>query len=152
MSESIFKADMSAVITGAAMGIGRATAVECASKGMNVCLVDVLADELQETLSQVHKAASNAKKKSKAFVLSADISNAQTWQQIASAVKDEFGELNMLMNNAVTRTAKGFDVPLDEWRHSFDTNFWSVVEGTKTLLPLLENSGPHGYHSRLSSE
>jgi len=141
MNNSIFNAGKSAVITGAAMGIGRATAVEFASKGINVYLVDILEEELQETLVQVQQSALAAGMQSKAIALSADISRTQTWQQIAAAVTDEFGELHVLMNNAVTRIAKGFDVSIDEWQRSFEINFWSVVEGTNALLPLLEDSG-----------
>ena len=149
MNESIFSTGKSAVITGAGLGIGRATAVDLAAKGMNVCLVDVLADDLQETLARAQKAASAAGVQSKAIAVSADISKTKSWQKIYKAVVDEFGELHVLMNNAVTRTAKGFDVPMDEWRQSFETNFWSVVEGTNVLLPLLESSGHPSLKSRI---
>ena len=144
-----FSTGKSAVITGAGLGIGRATAVDLAAKGMNVCLVDVLADDLQETLARAQKAASAAGVQSKAIAVSADISKTKSWQKIYKAVVDEFGELHVLMNNAVTRTAKGFDVPMDEWRQSFETNFWSVVEGTNVLLPLLESSGDPSLKSRI---
>lgn len=149
MNNSIFNAGKSAVITGAAMGIGRATAVEFASKGINVYLVDILEEELQETLVQVQQSALAAGMQSKAIALSADISRTQTWQQIAAAVTDEFGELHVLMNNAVTRIAKGFDVSIDEWQRSFEINFWSVVEGTNALLPLLEGSGRPALKSKI---
>jgi len=139
--QSIFKADNKAIITGAAMGIGKATAIHMAQLGMHVCLVDVLADELDVALDEARSSARSAGHKGdKLFAFNMDVTDPNAWPKLQERIDQEFGQLHVLMNNAVTRKGKGFDAPLGEWRDAMETNFWSIVTAIETCLPTMQKT------------
>lgn len=130
-----------AVITGAALGIGRATASHLASIGMNVCLLDVSEDDLTEAhglIAELHPDGPNG-----VFSSLLDVSDVAAWSGVRDTILERFGNVRFLMNNAASRGGAGWDVTLEEWHKAFEVNFWGVVNGVDAFLPsMLENEKP----------
>jgi NAD(P)-dependent dehydrogenase (short-subunit alcohol dehydrogenase family) len=95
-----------ALITGAASGIGRASALAFASAGASVALVDVDADGLAETAAAARKAGSRAE------VLVADVTDIRAVTAAVGRTVQVFGRLDAALNNA---GVPGPYVPLDEY-------------------------------------
>ena len=139
--KSLFSAGNTALITGAALGIGRSAAAYCASQGMHVCMVDVLADDLEDAAKEARDAAKeNGQTDNKILSSAMDVSDQNDWQSLHQQISQEFGDLNLLMNNAVTRIGRGFDASREEWRQAFETNFWGIVTAVDLFLPQLKNA------------
>jgi NAD(P)-dependent dehydrogenase (short-subunit alcohol dehydrogenase family) len=129
-------ADKVAAITGAASGIGRALALDLATRGCHLALSDVRADELRQT---AELAAARGVRVTHAEVDVADRVAMYAWA--AQAVRDH-GGVNLIFNNAgvsVASTVHGLDYADFEW--IMGINFWGVVYGTKAFLPHLKASG-----------
>ena len=123
-------------ITGAASGIGRALAIEFATRGAHLALSDIDAPGLAETMVA---AEGTAVKVSSAVVDVADRAAVEAW---ADDVAEQHGMVNVIVNNAgvtVAATAEGLAYEDFEWLMGI--NFWGVVYGTKAFLPHLKASG-----------
>jgi NAD(P)-dependent dehydrogenase (short-subunit alcohol dehydrogenase family) len=137
-----------AVVTGAASGIGRALAVELASRGANLALSDVNDVGLADTVSMCEKAASGSGKV-RGFRL--DVADRQAFLAHADEVMAEFGRVDMVFNNAgVSVTATVEEIKWEDFDWLMGINFWGVVHGTKAFLPHLVASGD-GYLVNISS-
>jgi len=121
-----------AVVTGAALGIGRALAQDLAERGLRVVMVDVDGAELD-------KAAAEAGGEVIARVV--DVADPDAVQALADEVAAEFGNVQFLANNAASRAGRGHDADLADWRQSMDVNLWGVVHGVRSFLPLMQD-GP----------
>lgn len=125
------------IITGASIGIGKATAIEFAKEGANVCLVDVDAATLEET--------TNAMKKHGTKVSSCvcDVSDEQRVRQVVQDVIDEYGKIDVLVNNAgLWRMWKPFvETTSDEWKKRLNVNVLGLMYFTHAALPnMIQNS------------
>ena len=132
--------DRIAVLTGAASGIGRATAYALAEEGCHLVLSDVDADGLDET-ARVAKTRSGGKQlKISTHVV--DVSDRDAMQAFAKAVEDEHGHVHIVINNAGVTVAGEFEnQTLDDFKWVVDINLWGVVYGSKFFLPLLQRAG-----------
>jgi NAD(P)-dependent dehydrogenase (short-subunit alcohol dehydrogenase family) len=126
-----------AAITGSGSGIGRALSIELASRGCHVALSDVDEAGMAETVTMIEQAGSV--KISTRIVDVADRDAVEAW---AAAVVEEHGHVNLIFNNAgVALDANVASMSYDNFRWLMDINFWGVVHGTMTFLPLLKESG-----------
>ena len=132
--------DKVAAITGSGSGIGRALAIELASRGCHVALSDVDDEGLAETVALVEQTARTAPVEvSTAHVDVADRDAVESW---AGDVATEFGRVNLIFNNAgVALSANVTAMSYDSFRWLMDINFWGVVNGTLAFLPHLRASG-----------
>lgn len=136
---NVLNPNQCAVITGAALGIGRAAAKRMAQLGMRVCLVDLPGSDLDEAVAEVRAAHANAD--GHVLGVEADVSDQAAVQALASRVAREFGAPHFLMNNAVTRVGRGIDGDIDQWRRAMDVNFFGVVHGVRAFLPMMQRDG-----------
>ena len=139
-----------AAITGAGSGIGRSLAVELATMKCHVALSDVDDDALAETVVLVEQAAQavGSVKVSTAHVDVADRNAVEGW---AAAVVDEYGQANLIFNNAgVALAANVPAMSYDNFRWLMEINFWGVVHGTLAFLPHLKATG-EGHDVNISS-
>lgn len=118
------------VITGAGSGIGRALAQEFAGRGAQLALADVNTAALEETRSLLGNA--------KAGTYMADVGDAGSVEAFARKVRQDFGRVSILVNNAGVALYGMFEeLSLADFEWLFRINFWGVIHGCKFFLPLL---------------
>lgn len=128
----VFAANRTAVITGAASGIGLAAARTFAGLDMNIVMAD-RADLTEATKS----VASLAPRGDKAVrTLAIDVANPADLIALADLAYDAFGNVALLMNNAGigNNPGKPWENP-QGWRDLIDVNFWGVTHGVKAFVP-----------------
>jgi NADP-dependent 3-hydroxy acid dehydrogenase YdfG len=121
-----------AAITGAGSGMGRALAVELASRGCAVAIADIGRAALNETESMLSRAGV------KVSTHVVDVADRAAMEQFAADVARIHGKVNLVFNNAgvsVTNTVEKLSYDDFEWL--MNINFWGVVHGTKAFLPYL---------------
>jgi NAD(P)-dependent dehydrogenase (short-subunit alcohol dehydrogenase family) len=125
-----------ALITGAASGIGRATAERLASEGAQLFLVDLAKEGLDETAKQC--AATGAEVE----IATCDVSNeAQVNDAVARCV-DRFGRIDVLVNVAgILLLAHAHEIELTQWQKVLDVNLTGTFLFCKAALPHLLESG-----------
>jgi NAD(P)-dependent dehydrogenase (short-subunit alcohol dehydrogenase family) len=128
-----------AVVTGAAMGIGLAACRRFATLGMKVCMADLAADDLRAAANEVAKLAPGGS--DDVLAVPTDVTKLEEVQSLADDSYTKLGEVDLLMNNAVTRTGGGVFADPDHWRQAFDVNFWGVINGVRTFVPRMIEQG-----------
>ncbi|MGI9155224.1 MAG: SDR family NAD(P)-dependent oxidoreductase [Marmoricola sp.] len=125
------------VITGAGSGIGRALALNAAARGALLAVSDWNEQGLAETV-ELLKNAGVREVRSDAL----DVSDRAAFGEYATAVKDQFGRVNVVFNNAgVSHTGPVTEMEYADFDWLMGINFWGVVHGTKEFLPHLIESG-----------
>lgn len=122
-----------AVITGGASGIGLATATRFAGRGMHVVLADLGADRLDRAAELVAQAAPSGR--DAVTVAETDVSRAENLSALALAVTEQFGGVDVLMNNAGIQPGSSVFGPLEDWTRVLETNLWGVIHGTRAIVP-----------------
>jgi NAD(P)-dependent dehydrogenase (short-subunit alcohol dehydrogenase family) len=127
-----------AVITGAASGIGRALAVDLATRGVHLAVSDVDDAGLDETVARC--AAVPGPGRTRSYHL--DVADRKAVLDHADEVMRDFGTVNLVVNNAgVAVGATVEEMPWEDIDWLMGINFWGVVHGTKAFLPHLIASG-----------
>ena len=125
------------VITGAGSGMGREMALLAARRGALVAVSDWNEQGLAETVDLL-KAAGVRELRSDVV----DVSDRAAVAELATAVVEQFGRVNLLVNNAgVSMTGDFEDMSYEEFDWIVGVNFNGVVNGTKEFLPHLIASG-----------
>lgn len=149
MTESVFRAGNVAVITGAALGIGRAAAHRFASLGMRVAMVDLASEDFDDAQTTVRNTANDPED---VMAISADVSDMAAMAKLKDTVTGKFGPVSVLMNNAVTRVGPKFWDDLADWRQTVDVNLWGVIHGVRAFVPDMIASGAPGYVINMGSK
>ncbi len=123
------------IITGASSGIGKALALECASKGAKLVLAARRIDRLHELEQQL--------KNTEIESVQADVSNEEDCKKIIDQAIARFGQIDVLINNAgISMRALFAELELDVIKRLMDVNFWGTVYCTKYAMPhLLKTKG-----------
>ena len=124
-----------AIVTGAADGIGAATAELFAAEGAAVILGDV--DEAGGTAVRDRIAACGGRVR---FVR-ADISSPPDAAALTAAAEEAFGRLDILVNNAATFVLKGIDASPADWHRSLDVNVIGTALVTQAAAEAMRRSG-----------
>ncbi|WP_026574396.1 SDR family oxidoreductase [Bacillus sp. UNC438CL73TsuS30] len=119
-----------AIVTGASRGIGKEIALKLAETGVKLALVG--------SSEQVNQTAEELKNKGFSYVLpiQADVSNESDMQEVVRKTIEEYGHIDLLVNNA----GVGFfklteEVTVEEWKKVFEVNVQGVFLGIKAVLP-----------------
>ncbi len=137
----IFEPGKVAVITGAALGIGKALALRLAGKGMSVVMADLPGPDLDAAVAEVQAAASAGPET--VLGQATDVSKPNQIDALKIATLAAFSQVDLLVNNAVTRTGRGFDADPASWRQAMEVNLWGPVTAVQAFLPdLLANPAP----------
>lgn len=125
-----------AIVTGATRGIGKAIALELARRGSNVAFNFAKSVDEAETVKSEIEAHGV-----KAFAESCDVSNTEASGEFVKKVKDEFGTIDFLVNNAgITRDNLIMRMKEEEWDAVIDTNLKGAWNFTKAVLrPMMRN-------------
>ena len=135
MSNMMRLAKRTAVVTGAASGIGRAIAISLAQRGCDLVLADLNEEKLSET---ARMASVHCVRISRHLV---DVADRQAVAAFPQAVMAQHPGVDILVNNAGVAIGGTFDEASEEdFEWLFDINFWGVVRMTRAFLPLLKQS------------
>jgi NAD(P)-dependent dehydrogenase (short-subunit alcohol dehydrogenase family) len=125
-----------ALITGASRGLGRAMAVALGEAKATVALVSRDKDQMDTTAQAVRAAGGTA------HTFKADVTDEQQVLRLAGAVEEEFGKIQILINNAGINVRKPVtDFTLEEWRRVLDTNLTGAFLMCRSFVPLMRGQG-----------
>jgi len=130
--------DKVAVITGAASGIGRQSAMRFAAEGAHIVAVDLNRQAGEETAEQV---GANG---GKAIFVEADVSKASDCQRMVAAAEESFGKLNVMFNNAGIMLGEDGDAESTTesvWEKTMAVNLRGVFLGCKYGIPAIRRAG-----------
>ncbi|KEO84649.1 SDR family NAD(P)-dependent oxidoreductase [Tumebacillus flagellatus] len=131
-----------AMITGASSGIGRASALQLAEAGFQVALGARSVDKLEAIAAEIKEATGQ-----EAFVMRLDVRHAEEVKAFVAAVKEHFGRIDLLLNNA--GLAKGVLPVVEEndtenWDAMLDTNVRGLLLMTREAVPhMIEGGNGH---------
>src|SRR5438874_185332 len=140
-----------AVVTGAASGMGRAFADRFAQAGMKVVLADVEQKALDGAVTAMRQREFDV------LGVVTDVSSAQAIEALAVKALDAYGKVHVVCNNAgvvtdaeVNQLMGGptralWEEPLSDWQWTFGVNFWGVVHGIRTFLPIMLRQDEEGH-------
>jgi NAD(P)-dependent dehydrogenase (short-subunit alcohol dehydrogenase family) len=126
--------DKVAVITGAAAGIGEATAELFAEEGARVVILDIDAggEAVAERLRE---------RGAEALFVQTDIAREEQVVDAFQRAESRFGRLDVLVNNAAVFVLKGLDASVDDWRRSLDVNVVGTALCTRYAAAAMKRSG-----------
>ena len=125
-----------AVITGAAVGIGRATAMKFAQNGINLSLWDLDLTKLKKLKAELEKYSVEV------LIFECDVSSEAEVGACMEKTLEQFGRVDILVNNAALwRCFKPFsEIAAEEWKRYLDVNIMGVVYCTRAVIDkMLEN-------------
>lgn len=121
-----------AVITGAASGIGLAAAERMADFGMKIIMADVNEAALEVAVKQV---ARRAGRQGEVIGVPTDVSKREDVERLKARAIEAFGEVAFLMNNAGRGGSGSLFDPVEGWRAIIDANLWGVIHGVQVFAP-----------------
>lgn len=125
-----------AVVTGAASGIGRASARALAKEGMYVHVTDIDLDGARQVTREIRQAGG------KASAHELDVRDPDAFVALAEQVYDRHGRCDVLHNNAGVAFAAPFDeTSLEDWHWVIDINLWGVIHGIHAFVPRMLEQG-----------
>lgn len=131
-----------AVVTGAASGIGLALARALHDAGMNVALADVDEDALRPAAESLDRSASRVTWRR------TDVSVYSQMVELATWVEERFGPTHVLCNNAGVDGYRGgplWQASDADWAWTMGVNYWGVVHGVRAFLPGMLQRGAPGH-------
>jgi 3-oxoacyl-[acyl-carrier protein] reductase len=127
------------IITGAATGIGRATAIELASREdiSNFVLIALGMQDLEET-----KALMEQKAKKQILIFDQDITKYDEVKDLIESVYKRFGHIDALLNIAgYAKPCPFLDIPLDMLKLTFEVNVFALVHMTQCVVRFMKETG-----------
>lgn len=135
------------LITGAASGIGRATALAAAAKGAQLFLTDINEQGLRSVASEVADAGAAV-----SFVRPADISDHDAVVALAGEIHDAHGSMDVIMNIAGVSTWGTIDrLEHRDWKKMIDINLMGPIGVLERFLPPMIQAGRGGHVVNVSS-
>ena len=134
-----FTPGASAVITGAASGIGLAAAKRFAAMGLNVMLADLAGPRLEAATAEVAALA-----KGRVLAQPTDVGRLADIEALERAAREAFGAVDVLMNNAGIGPGSSMFGDGEAWRRIVEVNLWGVIHGSRVFAPAMIASGRPG--------
>ena len=130
-----------AIITGAAGGIGAATASKLASEGAMIIATDVQFDRAEAIAHAVRSTGGHA------LAVQHDVSSEADWKAVIDSAVSEFGRIDILVNNAGIADKDGLvesradTTGIDDWDRVIDINLKGVFLGVRQVIPVMKDAG-----------
>jgi NAD(P)-dependent dehydrogenase (short-subunit alcohol dehydrogenase family) len=135
-----------AVVTGAASGIGLALTEAFVAEGMRVVMADLDAPSLDEHATRLRQNGAEVQPE----VL--DVRDAAAVDAVGRAAVEHFGALHVAVNNAgIVNRGTAWELPLEEWHRVLDVNLWGVIHGIRAFVPRILESGEPGHVVNVAS-
>ena len=130
-------AHKTAVITGAASGLGLAMAKRFARVGMSIVLADIEDVALAKATDEILALGVPA------LPVRVDVSQAQSVEALAEATLSRFGNVHLVCNNAGVGglRRRAWEADLRDWKWVLGVNLWGVIHGVKTFVPRMLAQG-----------
>jgi NAD(P)-dependent dehydrogenase (short-subunit alcohol dehydrogenase family) len=140
MPHPALSADHVAVITGGASGIGLAAAAKFAKLGMKLCIADVDPARLSAAETELSLIAGRAN----VMAASIDVSHHESVVELEHMVRQRFGGIDVLMNNAGIQPGSTMFGQPDNWQRVIGVNLWGIIHGTRAFAPHMIARGRTG--------
>ncbi len=126
-----------AVVTGGALGIGKATSVLLAKEGAKVAVTDILKSEIKDVVSEI------TDNNGEADYWTLDVTNEKEVAKVFEKVNKKFGKIDILVNNAgIAGVNKPtHEIEEEEWDEVMDVNVKGVFFCTKHAIPYMRENG-----------
>ena len=136
--------DKTAVITGAASGIGLAAAERFLKAGMKVVMADIDADSIDKQVSRLKSEGHPVKGKV------TDVTSESSVRELAEFTQSKFGDIHILFNNAgigggAADDKSLWEASISDWKWVLDINVWGVIHGIRVFTPLMLAHGQEGH-------
>jgi NAD(P)-dependent dehydrogenase (short-subunit alcohol dehydrogenase family) len=140
--------DRTAVVTGAASGIGLGMSRRFVRESMNVVMADIEAERLAPVA-----AALGEQGHGRVVAVPTDVSDAAQMDTLAARAAEAFGTVHVLCNNAgvLLPNRPLWQNDLDDWQWLLGVNLWGVIHGLRAFLPAMIAGGDEGHVVNTSS-
>ncbi|MBT2443489.1 SDR family oxidoreductase [Streptomyces sp. ISL-36] len=129
------------LVTGAASGIGRATAFAFAEAGARIVAVDRDGEGAARTAEMSRLIGAP-----EAWGETVDVSDEQAMEKLAAKVASDYGIVDVLVNNAgIGLTGSFFETTAEEWKKVLDVNLWGVIHGCRIFGGQMAERGQGGH-------
>jgi NAD(P)-dependent dehydrogenase (short-subunit alcohol dehydrogenase family) len=125
-----------AIVSGAAAGMGAATARRFAKEGAKVVIADMLEEEGRQVAAEITRTNGTAE------FMRLDVTNEDDWKAVVDATVEKYGRLNILVNNAgISGSAVSDMLDTDAWDKLMAVNSRGVFLGTKYAVLAMKQTG-----------
>jgi len=125
-----------ALVTGGASGIGKAVAKGLTEKGYKTLLISRNEDKLAEVAEEIISEAGENNPRPEAIAY--DLSDLENIGGLITRIKNDYGRIDVLVNNAASFLGSTFDSSIDEFRQLIEMNLISAHELMKTVVPIMK--------------
>jgi NAD(P)-dependent dehydrogenase (short-subunit alcohol dehydrogenase family) len=130
-----------AVVTGAASGIGYALCEAFVAEGMRVVAADVAADRLEDAARRLEQETG-----AEVLAVPSDVTRWDDVEGLAARAEEGFGAVHVLCNNAgVQQDGYAWEFSLDEWQWMLGVNLWGTIHGIKAFVPRMVERGEEAH-------
>lgn len=134
------------IVTGAALGIGKAAAVALAREGAKVAVSDINEQDGQATVQLIRDSGGEA------FFQRANVAHSTDVEKLVETTVERYGGLHILVNNVgVAIPGSAADISEDDWNKTLNINLTSVWRGMKYAIPHMKKNPNGGSIINLSS-
>jgi NAD(P)-dependent dehydrogenase (short-subunit alcohol dehydrogenase family) len=124
------------IVTGAAMGLGRAVTLVCSAEGASIVAFDRNGDALQETVKEI------AQRGGRAIAHAGDVRNDSDWSEAVRLCLEQFGTFDILDNNAAIAVEEHLhETSLETWQEVLDVNLKGTFLGCKHAVQAMRGRG-----------
>ncbi|MEX2286410.1 MAG: SDR family oxidoreductase [Planctomycetaceae bacterium] len=127
--------DRVAVVTGGGEGIGRATCLRLAEEGAAIVVAEIN-PRTGAAAAEVVRAAGG-----RAIFVETDVSNEKSVQNMVRVAVNEFGKIDILVNNAAIFVLHGIEASVEDWRKILDVNVMGPALVAKHVVPEMKKQG-----------
>jgi NAD(P)-dependent dehydrogenase (short-subunit alcohol dehydrogenase family) len=140
-----FPQPLRAVVTGAGSGLGRALALDLATRGASLVVSDINVAAAEETAELVRQQGAAAE------AVQCDVTDREAVFDLIDETEKRLGGIDFIANNAGVAVGGPFDqISIEDWRWAVDINLWGVIYGCQAAIPKMKAQG-RGYILNVAS-